>query len=225
MLREYMRDCIVFPTNGHRPHHDEISGSDLDGDEYWVYWGDDLKINKIVPPLSHTAAEKLTVPKITNEMVTDYYLDQFNHNCYGLIADIHTVVADRSEHGTLSQKCIDSATLFYRAIDSPKTGEIIDMTSVENLQKEFCQSYPRFMMKFDKPFYQSTSVLERLYLKAKHIVLKNKTNYKKYHTTSSMKCKILPPIATTATIESVNSSVFNRFMNFFLQKLNIITTF
>ena len=32
----HLHDCIVFPCNGHRPHTNEISGSDLDGDVYWV---------------------------------------------------------------------------------------------------------------------------------------------------------------------------------------------
>ena len=36
ILESYMRDCIVFPSKGHRSHPSEMSGSDLDGDKYWV---------------------------------------------------------------------------------------------------------------------------------------------------------------------------------------------
>ncbi len=197
MLRHCMRDCIVFPTVGPRPHSDEISGSDLDGDQYWVYWGKELKIDQPIEPLAHSSAQKLIVSRISNEMVIDYFLDSIEPNCYSLIADVHTVVADRLEKGTLSTECVELATLFYRAIDSPKTGEMIDMQRVLALRDQFCQSFPKFMMKFDQLYYESPSVLEKLYLKAKQITITRKETYERYHLTSAHPATL--PVSTVAT--------------------------
>ena len=40
-----MVDCLVVPQNGHRPHPNEASGSDLDGDIYFTCWDSNL-----IPP-------------------------------------------------------------------------------------------------------------------------------------------------------------------------------
>jgi len=41
----HLVDCLVFPKKGERPHPNEASGSDLDGDVYFVTWDENL-----VPP-------------------------------------------------------------------------------------------------------------------------------------------------------------------------------
>ena len=41
----HLVDCLVFPKKGERPHANEASGSDLDGDVYFVTWDKNL-----VPP-------------------------------------------------------------------------------------------------------------------------------------------------------------------------------
>jgi RNA-dependent RNA polymerase len=41
----HLVDCLVFPKKGERPHANEASGSDLDGDLYFVTWDENL-----IPP-------------------------------------------------------------------------------------------------------------------------------------------------------------------------------
>ncbi|XP_028778416.1 RNA-dependent RNA polymerase 6-like [Neltuma alba] len=41
----HLHDCLVFPQKGDRPHTNEASGSDLDGDLYFVTWDENL-----IPP-------------------------------------------------------------------------------------------------------------------------------------------------------------------------------
>lgn len=48
---DHLIDCLVFPQKGERPHTNEASGSDLDGDLYFVTWDENL-----VPPSKRSSA-------------------------------------------------------------------------------------------------------------------------------------------------------------------------
>jgi RNA-dependent RNA polymerase len=49
-----LTDIIAFPTKGPRPHADEMSGGDLDGDKFFVCWDTDIVTPvKQVKPLSY----------------------------------------------------------------------------------------------------------------------------------------------------------------------------
>ena len=58
---EYLSDCIVFPTRGSRPHADESSGGDLDGDEFFVSWDQDLIPSWRSNPFDYSSSSPLVV--------------------------------------------------------------------------------------------------------------------------------------------------------------------
>ncbi|KAL3207766.1 hypothetical protein MRX96_039534 [Rhipicephalus microplus] len=49
----HVRDCIVFPVKGDRPHPEEMAGSDLDGDEDSVLWYADLIFKTNCSPMHY----------------------------------------------------------------------------------------------------------------------------------------------------------------------------
>ncbi|CAM0904284.1 unnamed protein product [Alopecurus aequalis] len=59
-------DCVVFPQRGERPHPNECSGGDLDGDLYFITWDDKLVPEKVDTPMDYTAARS----RIMDHVVT-----------------------------------------------------------------------------------------------------------------------------------------------------------
>jgi RNA-dependent RNA polymerase len=175
LLESSMRDVIVFPTTGSRPHSNEISGSDLDGDQYWVYWGTDLTIANLEEPLSYKGADKEPAPVINQETIVNHIVDTFGAGgIIGIIANTHTVIADKSKKHSLDPDCKYLAEMFARAVDAPKTGEKIPIGPVRTLQKKWCRDSPQFMQKFSEQQYESTSISEKLFLIAKEVYFQGK---------------------------------------------------
>ena len=50
---ENLRDCLVLPVKGPRPHAFECSGGDLSGNKFFVSWDDKLIPNKIASPCAY----------------------------------------------------------------------------------------------------------------------------------------------------------------------------
>lgn len=157
-MERAIRNCIVFPTRDNRPHFNQIAGSDLDGDQYWAYWGRQLKVPQMMKPLDYKAGPKFEVPSVTPYLVTEYVLNSIGDTKSGIISNTHSVIADKHPEGTKSMECKSLAELFARAIDSGKTGESIDMEEVMRLRKCWCDDYPAWMRKPDKPSYPSHSI-------------------------------------------------------------------
>ncbi len=125
---------MVFPQNGHRPHTYEASGSDLDGDVYFVTWEPSIiPPVRNWPPLNYDAPKPLDPGRdVTIDDVKNFMVDYIRGDNLGLIAVAHKVHADLSLKGVLSEKCIELASLHSIAVDFPKTGIAADYGKYSN---------------------------------------------------------------------------------------------
>ncbi|XP_058742779.1 RNA-dependent RNA polymerase 1-like isoform X2 [Vicia villosa] len=164
----HMVDCIVFPQKGHRPHPNECSGSDLDGDIYFVCWDLELIPPHRIEPMKYDSAQ----PKVLNRDVEIMDVEKFFANysvndSLGIIVDAHTVHADKETKKAMSEPCIELAKLFSIAVGFPKTGVPAVLPP-----KLSVKEYPDFMEKHDKPTYESDNVIGKLFRKIQGISTK-----------------------------------------------------
>ncbi|CAO2209790.1 unnamed protein product [Urochloa humidicola] len=157
----HLVDCLVFPKKGDRPHANEASGSDLDGDIFFVTWDERLVPpgKKSCPPMDYSPAEAKQLPReVLPHDIIDFYLENMVTDNLGRISNAHVVHADRSEDGAMDENCIQLAELAATAVDSLKTGEIVTMPAYLRPTE-----YPDFMGKEDAISYKSTKILGELY--------------------------------------------------------------
>ncbi|XP_033101368.1 probable RNA-dependent RNA polymerase 1 isoform X2 [Anneissia japonica] len=161
----HMIDCVVFPQTGFRPHPDEMAGSDLDGDEYFVTWMPQLLIQKNVPPM-HFPSSPPTIHygEIKEKDMIQYISDYIKNDRVGVIANAHLTFADSETDGIFSDVCNELAKKFSKAIDFPKTGSCPELEKNEHPKK-----YPHFMNKRDKTVYISEKSLGQLYTQCRNV--------------------------------------------------------
>ena len=116
----HLVDCIVFPTEGKRPHSDEIAGSDLDGDKYFVCWDEELVPDKEEEPCQYPAAKPVKRSNPTREEFLKYFA-KYSNAVVSKLDALFDRWADTK--GINSAECKMVAALFSRAIDAAKTGE------------------------------------------------------------------------------------------------------
>ncbi|XP_030521901.1 RNA-dependent RNA polymerase 2 [Rhodamnia argentea] len=152
-------DCIVFPQKGERPHPNECSGGDLDGDLFFISWDEDIIPMRTDTPMDYTGRRpRITDHEVTLEEIHKFFVDYMINDTLGAISTAHLVHADREPEKARSEKCLQLATLHSMAVDFAKTGAPAEMPRVLKPRE-----FPDFMERVDKPMYTSTGVLGKLY--------------------------------------------------------------
>ncbi|CAF2601938.1 unnamed protein product [Rotaria sp. Silwood2] len=171
-----LKDAIVFSTKGNRPDCNKIAGSDLDGDQYFVYWGQELRISETIEPFEY----KPQLPSdrstpITANGVVNYCLSLLGATSHGEIYNLHAIVVDQNKEKHPKRTCqklaIEMAAMFSAAIDSGKTGYQTDTNRIKEIRKIVGYKYPDFLMKTLS--YQSESILGIIYRKALNFKTQN----------------------------------------------------
>ncbi len=168
---ENYENVLIFPQKGERPHPNELSGSDLDGDNYFIFYDNDLVKINYSPPMNYNLETK---PLINNNIkikdILKYYAEYTNLNSLGIIGDAHLAMADKDPLGANGEIPKRIAEKFSHAVDAPKTGEEIILDEEEQ-PKEF----PHYMEN-KKNVYESRTILGLLYDKIKEYCdkIKNK---------------------------------------------------
>ncbi|CAF3820630.1 unnamed protein product [Adineta steineri] len=165
-------DVIVFPQKGPRPHPNQISGSDLDGDEYVVIWLKDL-----IPTTPNEDAynydsqeepPKMNRP-ITREDINQIVMEVSEQNCLGSLSNIHLAYADKEKEGIKSEVCTNLAGWISQEVNAAKTGKHpLTEEQIAELRKNFGTKWPDFMKaRGKKDYYPSERILGKLYRSAR----------------------------------------------------------
>ena len=179
---EKYENVLIFPSKGKRPHPNECSGSDLDGDNYFVFYDPDLILdeNKLSEPMNYSFnLEPIRKDNIQIEDVIEYFAEYTNLNNLGLIGDAHLALSDRDPLGAKGEIPIKIAKKFSRAVDAPKTGDEVILSDDEEPKK-----FPHYMCKSERKTYRSETILGKLYDEINKIIgdisKKEKYNEKYY---------------------------------------------
>lgn len=101
---------------------------------------------------------------VTIEEVEEYFTNYIVNDSLGIIANAHTVFADKELGMALSSPCIELARLFSVAVDFPKTGIPAEISPHLRVK-----AYPDFMEKSDKTTYVSERIIGKLFREVKDI--------------------------------------------------------
>lgn len=117
----HLSECIIFNTEGNIPVAHSMAGSDLDGDQYFVCWREDLIPKKEENPFGYPGStveskEDIKIVDMVNQFIN------FDRTISGSVDAYYHFYKDR--FGVNSKECRDLGTKWFsKAVDSGKSGE------------------------------------------------------------------------------------------------------
>jgi len=159
-----LSNCVVFSQRGDRPLPNQLSGSDLDGDEY-----DLILLDSLHPPIYKEPGEYPAAPKklLENEStindVADFVVDFINNDMLGIIATNFLLISDI--RGIFHPDCLQLAELHSWAVDFAKNGVPVPLHKIPhpNIRIKPDWHAPEITHINSAEYYKSTSVLGKLF--------------------------------------------------------------
>jgi RNA-dependent RNA polymerase len=167
---KHLKDVIVFSQQGDRPAPHDISGSDLDGDEYLVVWHQDLvpyETDNAQPYDYDTEIPQLNYDRpVTSDDINNIILEIAEQDCLGKLSNLHLAFADkfgvdnnkRPKHDVLST--IELAGAISQEVDSGKTGyHPLTEDDIKRLNDALGKKRPDYMDNSNFEQYKSEHIL------------------------------------------------------------------
>ncbi|ELR03192.1 hypothetical protein VC83_02314 [Pseudogymnoascus destructans] len=165
----HLRDVVVFSQLGDRDVPGMCSGGDLDGDDFFVIWDQDLLPREWnAEPMDYTAPPpvKLDRPVEINDVMS-FFVKYMKSDTLPTIAHAHLALSDQLDFSVRDPKCLELAALHSKAVDFVKSGIPAEMPKYLRPRK-----WPHFMEKKHKPkeqIYVSKKILGQLYDKVESV--------------------------------------------------------
>ncbi|KAJ6031501.1 RNA-directed RNA polymerase (Sad-1) [Penicillium herquei] len=162
----HLHDVVVFPRAGDQDLASMCSGGDLDGDDFLVFWDQDL-VPKDPKYWFETPMDfkGRTAPNLDHDVtvneITSFFAQYMKFDSLPRIAHAHMAQADWRNSGVRDEKCLLLAKLHSDAVDYNKTGAVAEIK-----RDVMPNRWPHFMEKKYKPLHQiyhSKKILGQLY--------------------------------------------------------------
>ncbi|GJJ15778.1 hypothetical protein Clacol_010056 [Clathrus columnatus] len=160
-----LRNCVVFSQRGARPLPNQLSGSDLDGDEYDLVPLKSLRPPRTVNPGAYTPVGRLTLDReCTIEDIAQFVVKYMTNDTLGIIATRFLHIADT--RGIFYRDCALLAELHSRAVDFPKNGVPVPFRAIPTAPRRVKPDWsaPEIITKSNEAYYYtSKSILGVLF--------------------------------------------------------------
>ena len=118
-----LHNCVVFSSKGTRDLPSQLSGGDLDGDQFQIIFAAGLLPTQTYPAANYPRVPPRTIDHtVETADIAEFFIEFMENDRLGQICNMHMQLADQRELGILDPDCITLAGLASTAVDFSKTG-------------------------------------------------------------------------------------------------------